>query len=72
MNKLIDNNETLTINCPNCNQETEIKLSQIGSSILCDNCEHSIELTDDDLLEELDKVNESFDELINNLNDLSI
>lgn len=69
LNDLIKN-QSITINCPNCNQELDIELSQIGSSVECDNCNYHIDLIDDGFSEELKQAEEQLNELENNLNSL--
>lgn len=67
MHKLIDDSKKIKINCPNCNKEIEVKLNQVGSSILCEDCNNTIELIDDGLTDKIAEANESYDELLNTL-----
>ena len=67
LNNLIKN-QSITVDCPNCKQKLDIKLNQIGSTVLCDNCNYHIELIDDGASEEIEKIDEQLEELEKNLN----
>lgn len=70
MNDLISN-QTITIDCPNCNQTLDISIDKIGSSIICDNCNNHIDLVDDGFSKSIDETNKLLDEIEANLNNLT-
>lgn len=57
------NDQTITINCPNCNKEQDITISQIGSTTVCNNCNCEIDLVDDGFSSELNKVDKQLNDM---------
>lgn len=70
MNDLMSN-QTITIDCPNCNQSLDISIDKIGSSIICDNCNYHIDLIDNGFSTSIDEANKLLDELEANLDNLT-
>lgn len=66
MSNLVDD-ISFDFKCPTCNQNIQIKTSNIGNNINCPNCNQLIELQDDGLLKSIDDVNESLNSLFNTL-----
>ena len=64
----MSNDLKFNINCPHCNKNIEITITDIGSTINCPICKKPIQLDNCTSSTELDEVNSAVDDLFNTLN----
>lgn len=60
-------NDTIDIECPNCNNQISCKLNQVGSTIICPNCNVQIDLEDDSFTKGLEEADKAINDLFRNL-----